>query len=155
MKGSRLFLATYFRNFGAEALSALDFSYFGVGRCADSGGTPYEAIRLAGTKELMNNFLVPLPLETSDEYCLDWCSQNDHSNLVGASVHRDWKVMCYCLFSGGFPDDLELNEYDPPGLYEGGYVPVAEGPVQTSNIGAFSRYEHEKCYVNNVRKSYE
>ena len=148
-----LFLATHFRSFGAEALSASDFSFFGDGRCSDSSGSQYGVIKNAGTVEPVNSWLVPLPITTTDEYCLDWCSQNNHPDLVGVSIYRDWKVDCRCLFSGGRPSELGLDDYNPPGYYEPEYSPVGEGAVQTTS--SFSTtMQHEACYLNNVRTLY-
>lgn len=154
MKGSillRLFFAACSFKFRAEALSASDFSYFGEGQCSYSSGYQYRVIKNAGVVEPVNSWLVPLPITTTDEYYLDWCSQNDHPDLVGVSVYRDWKVDCRCLFSGGRPTDLGPSDYNPPGYYGSEDALVGEGAVQTTSTTAGATFVHEKCYLNNVR----
>jgi hypothetical protein len=76
--------------------------------------------------------------------CLNWCSQNPHPDLVGVEVYRGKDYMiCFCDFSGGIPDDLNVTDYSPAAyqLYE--YEGV--GSIETSD-----GYSNAVCYSYDV-----
>ena len=86
-----------------------------------------------------------LPAHTSDTYCLDWCSQNPHPDLVGVEIYRSTKaVYCRCSFSRGFAKSIPETDYSPAawGVYDGysgvGTIVMADGD---SNV---------VCYRNEV-----
>ncbi|KAL7479768.1 hypothetical protein ACHAW6_005488 [Cyclotella cf. meneghiniana] len=59
-----------------------------------------------------------LPAPTKDTYCIDWCSQNPHPDLVGVEVYCGLEgVSCLCIFSGGIPDDIEITDYHPAAAF--------------------------------------
>jgi hypothetical protein len=86
-----------------------------------------------------------LPIRTKDTYCLDWCSQNPHPNLVGVEVYRfSYGVYCLCDFSEGVPDGINTTDYRPSayGVNDGfdgiGAILTSDGP------------SHSVCYRYDV-----
>jgi hypothetical protein len=82
------------------------FKKFGQGFCLDASNAWY------------SGFASPaLPMTTSDTYCLEWCSQNLHRDLVAVEIYHDNEAastICYCSFSGGAaPSDISLSDYTP------------------------------------------
>lgn len=80
-----------------------DFSLVGQGFCYDQSNQYYSWVESSY-----------LPAHTSDTYCLDWCSQNPHPDLVGVEIYR-WTNLMYCLcdFNGGIPDIIQKTDYSP------------------------------------------
>ncbi len=86
-----------------------------------------------------------LPARTTDTYCLDWCSQNPHPDLVGVEVYRGSDgVYCVCDFSGGFPVDFDFTKYSPAAR-EYYYLYSGTGAILESN-----GYDDFKCYRYDV-----
>lgn len=79
------------------------FSQVGQGYCQDQSNEFYSFITSTG-----------LPARTTDTYCINWCLQNPHPDLVGVEIeHYDNDVYCVCDFSGGLPLDINLSDYHP------------------------------------------
>ncbi len=88
-----------------------DFSMIGKGYCLDESQQWYSYI-----------YSDILPVHTKDSYCLEWCSQNLHPDLVGVEVVRYTdSVYCYCDFSGRVPHTIDLTDYSPAALSEYDY----------------------------------
>ncbi|KAL7486909.1 hypothetical protein ACHAW6_012504, partial [Cyclotella cf. meneghiniana] len=83
------------------------FSLLGTGACVSSSDSGYNYYEVS-----------KLPEETTDTYCMTWCGQNPHNNLVGLEVRRGFiarpfYVNCFCLFSGKLPIEISANSYNP------------------------------------------
>jgi hypothetical protein len=80
-----------------------DFSFVGQGWCVDKSERWYSSV------------VSPvLPISKPDSYCLNWCSQNPHPDLVGVEVYRSSPEMrCLCDFSGQVPDVINVTDYSP------------------------------------------
>eukprot|EP00804_Cyclotella_cryptica_P019493 CCRYP_006643-RF/>CCRYP_006643-RF protein AED:0.13 eAED:0.13 QI:170/0.76/0.85/1/0.61/0.71/14/191/939 len=110
------------------------FSKVGQGYCLDASNEWYSAVKSFA-----------LPLSTTDSYCLGWCSQNLHSNLVAVEINRDAgsaSMFCYCSFSGGaVPNEINLS----------GYSPAASTIVTYPGVGAIEATDATTsavCYRN-------
>jgi hypothetical protein len=111
-----------------------DFSWVGKGECRDESYNYYSYI------------YIYLSSRTTDTYYLDWCSQNPHPDLVGVQVNRYInEVDCFCLFSGGVPeDDIDLSDYQPEAYWWYDYH-AGEGAIQTAD-----GYDYSMCYRYDV-----
>lgn len=108
----------------------------GQGYCLDALNEWYSAVKS-----------FTLPLSTTDTYCLEWCSQQLHRDLVAVEINRDvgtTSMFCYCSFSGGaVPNDINLS----------GYSPAASKIVLYPGVGAIQSTDATTsavCYQNAV-----
>ena len=114
----------------------IGFTKVGQGYCLDASDQWYSAVKS-----------FTLPLSTTDTYCLEWCTQNLHRDLVAVEINRDVEtssMFCYCSFSGGaVPNDITLS----------GYSPVASKIVLYPGVGAIQSTDtitSAVCYRNEV-----
>ena len=86
-----------------------------------------------------------MPPSTADTYCLNWCSQNLHSDLVAVEVYRNSQSMyCYCDFTGGsIPSDINSSDYDPAA--QGSIIYTGDGAVSSTDFTGGA-----SCYRNDV-----
>ncbi|KAL7481538.1 hypothetical protein ACHAW6_007218 [Cyclotella cf. meneghiniana] len=112
------------------------FSWVGEGSCFDDSYQYYSYVA--------SDYLPP---RTKDTYCLDWCSQNPHPDLVGVMVIGWAYQYCRCLFSDGGLDDINITDYTPAAGWEFDYY---DG---TGAIVAADGYNYSVCYRYDVRIS--
>jgi hypothetical protein len=112
------------------------FTKFGQGFCLDAANQWYSSVASS-----------PLPLSTTDAYCLEWCSPNLHRDLVAVEIYHDnvaASTFCYCSFSGGaVPNDIKLSDY----------TPAASRTVAYPGVGAIKSTDATTsavCYQNMV-----
>jgi hypothetical protein len=112
------------------------FTKFGQGFCLDASNQWYSSVAS-----------FPLPLSTTDAYCLEWCSPNLHRDLVAVEIYHDnvaASTFCYCSFSGGaVPNNIKLSDY----------TPAASRTVAYPGVGAIKSTDATSsavCYQNTV-----
>ncbi|KAL3788265.1 hypothetical protein HJC23_011897 [Cyclotella cryptica] len=118
------------------------FTKFGQGFCLDASNKWYSGFASDD-----------LPLSTTDTYCLEWCSQNLHNDLVAVEINHDNQAastVCYCSFSGGtVPNNINLSDYTPAAK---GYVTYpGVGPI-TSTDSTTTAVCYQNINYNNTPK---
>jgi len=119
-----------------------NFTYVGIGLCADGRGNDYEFSYMVSRdmKDLFGNYLYDTALVAS---CTTWCGQNDSPKLNGLMTSGSH---CYCLFSDGFPVGLTYANYsNPQGTYSS--VQPGVGPVFALKLLINGHYGF-KCFRN-------
>ena len=90
------------------------FTAIGKGLAEDASSNTYPYIE---GPEMTSSPFSPLP---PDGYCMDYCLQNSHRDLVGVEVYRTsgGVMKCKCLFSAVVPDSIDLTDYEPDAVNE-------------------------------------